>query len=174
MVPIDEPCAPDAIECSGGGGGGGYIPPSFTFISTEMAMPYNTAGRTSAGGTGQRINSDWDATTNPQGFLYDLKIVKGTGAGEPPFNDNPKYRNLGVDLNKGAGGLYIYVSFTRDPASIEYQATGRDEREFDYSVTPARQIHRPITNVMTQATNLGKPSDFYPPDRSGVYSPMWA
>ena len=168
LIPADEPCSPDALEC--GGGGGGYTPPSYTFISTEMVQPYNTANKTS--GTGQKTTTDWDVTTNPQGFLYDLKIVKGTGAGQPPFHDNPKYHNLGVDLNKGAGGLYIYVSFTRNPASIEYQTTGLDEREYDYTVSPARQIHRPVTNVATQANQIGKPSDFYP--NYGEFSPMWA
>jgi hypothetical protein len=169
MVPIDEPCDATAIDCGGGGGGGGYTPPSYTFISTDMVEPYNTANKTS----GSQKLTGWDATTNPQGYLYDIKIVKGTGAGEPTFHGNSGYRNLSVDLNKGAGGEYIYVSFTRNPASVEYQTRGeRDEREWDYSTYPATQVHRPVTNVATQSNRLGKPSEYYP--NNGEFSPMWA
>jgi hypothetical protein len=81
MIPIDEPCPYDAIDCGGSGGGGGYTPPNYTFVTTEMVLPYNTANKTA----GAQKTTGWDTTVNPQGFLYDLKIVKGTGAGEPPF-----------------------------------------------------------------------------------------
>lgn len=172
MVPVDEPCGSEAIDC-GGGGGGGYTPPNYTFISTDMVQPYTTANRTADNTSGSQRLTSWDTTTNPQGYLYDIKIVKGTGAGEPPFHGNSGYRNLSVDLNKGAGGVYIYVSFTRNPASVEYQTRGeRDEREWDYSTYPATQVHRPVTNVATQANRLGKPSEYYP--NNGEFSPMWA
>lgn len=179
-IPADEPCDPYALEC-GGGGGGGYTPPSYTFVTTEMVEPYDrpaSAFGVSPLGTVRALTTFY-STDNPQGFLYDVKIVKGTGAGEPPFNDNPNYRNINVDLNKGAGGLYIYVSFTRTPSAIEYQSndqfgTGKDEREWDYSTTPITQIHRPVTNVATQANRLEKPDNYHPSNNGIDYSPMWA
>ena len=146
-----------------------------------MVVPYNRPATNTKGGNlpiGVQTN-DFITTSNPMGYLLDIKIVKGTGAGEPPFYNDYRYHNINVDLNKGAGGEYIYVSFTRDPnAVVDHFAStfgqGKDESEYDYSTYPATRIHKPITMVKTEINKLTRPSEYYPIKDGIAYSPMWA
>ena len=142
----------------GGGGGGGYVPPTTTkFISTEMVLPYDAPPRitgskqTTARGPA-KTNNGFYTTENPNGYVYDLKIVK---AATVPFNDNPYYHNIVADLNEGA--QYIYVSFTRDPSHVEYQrhsvqscGVDGDEQPRINSGPAASYLNKPITEVDTE------------------------
>lgn len=71
-------------SCSSGGGGGGGSSITSIFSSSE--------GR---GGWGP---------------IRDLKFTKGNSPSQPTL---PGYELINVDLNKGAGGTYIYLTFTR-------------------------------------------------------------
>jgi hypothetical protein len=84
----DEPCE------TGGCGGGGYIPP--TFVSSENQGAYS-------------------GPDNPDGYIYDLKLVGNTRPDPAP----PGYTRLYADLNEGAGGAYIYLTFVRNPADVQ-------------------------------------------------------
>ena len=121
-----QPSDPD-----GGGGSGGTVPNYTHFSSTELVQPYDTPPslvgpgqdpKSSAAGTANRTNAFY-TTENPNGYLYDLKIVKGPNPNRTGFNDSPYYHNIEIDLNEGAGGEYIYVSFTRDPSKVQYQTS---------------------------------------------------
>lgn len=71
---------------------GGYIPPapqSSTFVSSEGRGAY--------------------------GNIYNLEFIKDS---DPLPSAETGYTRLDVDLNRGAGGKYIYISFTRDPEAI--------------------------------------------------------
>ncbi|MFD2787509.1 hypothetical protein [Hymenobacter rubripertinctus] len=174
LIPIDEPCAGDALEC-GGSGGGGFPAPTYTFITTEMVQPYSSPPNIQSTGTATAMRpTGFYTAENPNGYLYDLKIVKGRGQTQPTFYDSRYYHNIGVNLNGGAGGEYIYVSFSRD--IIFYHRNnifgkGRDEGEYDSS---NNAIYRPITNVRSEANTLGRPNYYYFSADGYDYSPIWA
>ncbi|WP_426489600.1 hypothetical protein [Hymenobacter sp. 102] len=77
--------------------------------------------------------------------------------------------NIGLDLNKGAGGEYIYLSFTRDPFAVAYQRNGScgDEQPKDAS---GQYLNYPITSVDTRVVgNTGTLIKCF-----NGYTPMWA
>jgi hypothetical protein len=79
-----------------GGGGGGYYPPPFTFVSSE--------GQSTA---------PWANATE---YITDLKLVSDAGYSYQ-FGG---YNRLNLDLNKGAGGRYIYLTFHRGSSGVEF------------------------------------------------------
>ncbi|WP_139252197.1 hypothetical protein [Hymenobacter psychrotolerans] len=85
------PCSVDGEPCTGGGGS---VPP--TFISTEGMAPYS-------------------GPDNPNGYIYDLKLV----AGPSPQPSPTGYTLLNLDLNDQAGGASIHLTFTRNPSTVE-------------------------------------------------------
>ncbi|MBD1397518.1 hypothetical protein H9Q13_10100 [Pontibacter sp. JH31] len=94
-LPPDEPCE----------GCVGYIPPtppSSTFVSSE--------GR----GYAYYPNQFY---YNPYNYIQDLKIIMGSSS-SIGTSDFPGYFKIDADLNKGAGGKYIYLCFTRDPDKV--------------------------------------------------------
>ena len=94
-VPIEPPCDPNVSDCSGQGPYYPPAPPTMTPVSSI--------------GIGH--------TTTSKGFIYDLKVIKGSSS-SINTGDLPGYYKIGVDLNKGAGGKYIYLCFTRDPSKV--------------------------------------------------------
>jgi hypothetical protein len=78
---------PPPDDCDGGGGGGGSPPPP----------PPAPLFRSSVGLGGA-------------GAIRDLKIEKGGSSSQTPLVG---YTLIPLDLNKGAGGTYIYLTFTR-------------------------------------------------------------
>ncbi|MDQ2769095.1 MAG: hypothetical protein M3Y54_01170 [Bacteroidota bacterium] len=168
----------------GGGGGGGAPVPNYThFSSTEMVQSWDvppalmTPGQTpkQQATASQRPNSFY-STENPNGYLYDLKIVKGSSANQAPFDGNPHYHNIPIDLNEGAGGEYIYVSFTRDPLSVEYQThpagcgyngSGGDETPRDAN---GNTVNMPIMDIDTEVRCCNAPWS----NCHGVFTPMYA
>lgn len=93
QVKFDEPSSQYIAPCDdcGGGGGGGGGGGSTTTTLFQSSV--------SRGGTGA---------------IRDLKVTKGDSASQPTL---PGYHRIDVDLNKGAGGTYIYLTFTRDEDS---------------------------------------------------------
>ncbi|MCB2378496.1 hypothetical protein LGH70_12925 [Hymenobacter sp. BT635] len=88
-----EPTCDDYSYCGGGGGGGGGTPTVYsTFTSSE----------------GQSM--DGDPTDNPNNYIMDLELAKSSYASVAA---QPGYFKLNADLNKGAGGKYIYLCFSR-------------------------------------------------------------
>jgi hypothetical protein len=79
----------DCPDLDCGGGGGGYIPPTPIFRSS-----------TGLGGLGA---------------IRDLKFTKGNSSNQPVLSG---YELINLDLNKGAGGTYVYLTFTRNQASV--------------------------------------------------------
>lgn len=171
-----------------GGGGGGYTPPVSNFVSTEMVQPYNTPPAVAApqptglkGGATTHSTNAFYTTENPNGYVYDLKIVK---AATVPFNDNPYYHNITIDLNEGAGGDYIYLSFTRDPSHVEYQrfnaqkcGTDGDEQPRSGAGPAAPYLDRPVTEVDTEVhccVGYQFSSCFTSKDTNLDYFPMYA
>jgi hypothetical protein len=79
---------PEDPCCSGGG-----TAPSFTFVSSEGlgVGPFNG---------------------NPSGHIIAIRVIMGSSAAIQPSQGHIK---LNADLNKGAGGKYINITFTRNP-----------------------------------------------------------
>ncbi|TGE20135.1 hypothetical protein [Hymenobacter elongatus] len=109
-----------------GCGGGGYTPPTYTFVSSE-----NIGG----------------SPNNPDGYILDMKLIDNNWASW----QFPGYTMLNLDLNKGAGGRYIYFTFTREPYWVQF-ADGRPLRQF---------------SIKTRSTNPANPS--VPAD----HEPLW-
>lgn len=108
---------PDPEEPCYGCGGGGYYPPTpppSTFVSSE--------GRGGAG------------------LIYNLLFIKHSNPLPAPEQG---YTRIDVDLNKGAGGKYIYISFTRDPESVSQFHKDYQGRNF------------PLTHLYAQGYRTG-------------------
>ncbi|MDQ2792801.1 MAG: hypothetical protein M3Y12_02155 [Bacteroidota bacterium] len=171
-----QPTDPD----DGGGGGGGVYVPNYThFSSTEMVQPWDSAPyATSPTGSTSKATHRTTAfytTENPNGYLYDLKIVKGPNPNRTGFNDSPYYHNIEIDLNEGAGGEYIYVSFTRDPSQVQYQTSnwgcgyngsGTDETPRDIN---GNRVDSPIKWIDTEVRCCSAAANC-----NGIYTPMYA
>lgn len=87
-----DTCDPLALECvgTGGGGGDGIFK---TFTTSE-----NLGG---------------------SGYIHDLKLVEGDDNSTSTTSTvGAGYTKLYADLNKGAGGAYIYLCFQRDPNQV--------------------------------------------------------
>ncbi len=83
----------DEVPCDGGGGGG-YYPPAVTstFVSSEG------------------VDIGANPTLNPNNYIVELDLEVSTSSSVGP---HPGSSLLRLDLNKGAGGKYIYLTFTR-------------------------------------------------------------
>jgi len=87
-VPPDEPCDPNTTDC------GGTTTPTVTstFVSSvgKGAIP---------------------VSYNPSGYIYALRVIIGD---DPYIQPSIGHVKINADLNRGAGGKYIYLTFTRD------------------------------------------------------------
>lgn len=110
---------------------GGLPPPAptvyTTFVSSEGVAPYT-------------------GSDNPNGYIWDLKIVKGSTSSEQPLAG---YTKIDADLNRGAGGSYIYLTFTRSP----FQTRLGDETGYGWTQS---QISGPVRGLqaLTQPTGI--------------------
>ncbi|MFD2787853.1 hypothetical protein [Hymenobacter rubripertinctus] len=117
---IDEPCDPSTLDpgspCYQGPVGGGSSPSATVFVSSETTSTYTDA-------------------VNPNGYIYDLKIVKGEL--EQPLAG---YYKIAVDLNRGTGGMRMFLTFTRRPSYVRLgDETGWGWAQDDIS-GPVREI----------------------------------
>lgn len=170
---------------SGGGGGGAPAPNYSSFSSTEIVQPYDTPPATTSalGPKKPKLGktNGFYSTENPNGFLYDLKIVKGSDA-DRPFHNNPYYHNIPANLNSGAGGQTIYISFTRDPRGVEYQhfsssdcGDGGDEQPKSGYGPGAPYLDNFITDIDTRVNCcFGSVGKCYTTDTQVSYFPFWA
>lgn len=141
---IDDPIV--ICEQCPGEGGGPQLPPSATiFISSETTSTYTDPN-------------------NPNGYIYDLKIVKGDQLEQPLLG----YNKINVDLNRGAGGEYIYLTFTR---RTNYVQLG-DETGWGWNPS---EISGPIVNIQAfenpSGISLGWIVGLHPLQG---YVPVWA
>ncbi|WP_162428027.1 hypothetical protein [Pontibacter pudoricolor] len=90
----EVPCDP-----CGPGSGGVPTPPTSAFVSSEGL---------------------WDLVNAPSGDIYALRIIKGDHQYIVPSEGHIK---LNADLNRGSGGKYIYLTFTRNP-QFSYENDG--------------------------------------------------
>lgn len=145
----DEPC----IDC--GTGGGTYTPPTVTstFVSSEgfgyASYPNNYQ-------------------YNPTNAIQDLKITKGSSSSVGPLSG---YFKINADLNRGAGGQYIYLQFTRDPSKV----VGSSNWVSDGVVGR----YKPVKGIIIKSSTFGGPNgwanEFSPPvevkDAFGYHTP---
>ncbi|MCB2376711.1 hypothetical protein LGH70_03920 [Hymenobacter sp. BT635] len=101
--------------CDGCGGGGGVYVVPYTFVSSE---------------------NQGASVANPNGYILDMKLVTDNWSSW----QFPGYIRLNSDLNKGAGGEYIYFTFTRDASAARYSEA------------------YPLTLISILARNLGRPN----------------
>lgn len=92
--PLPSIMCPNTDDCYGSGG------PVIvsTFVSSEGIAPYSGAD-------------------NPNGYIYDLKVGRGYAQGDHDGIPG-SYTVLYSDLNKGAGGPFMYIGFTRVPNDV--------------------------------------------------------
>lgn len=122
-VPICDPCD---------GGGGTYTPPVYSgFVSSEL--------------NSESYNYPYQTYVNLQNYIYDLKIIKGSSS--TIGVDDPGYYKINVDLNKGAGGKYIYLAFTRDPEKVK----GSSSWIYD----GMKGSHNPVRNIYVKSNSFG-------------------
>jgi hypothetical protein len=140
VVPIDPICYdPYDTSCGGPiGGGGGPAPVYSTFMSSENVAPYS-------------------GSDNLAGDIYDLKIVKGGSSNLTPL---PGYTIIPVDLNKGAGGQYIYMTFTRNPSTVA--SSGRDD---------GRVTSGPVRGIIATANTVGAMFVSWPYNATPIWAP---
>lgn len=137
------------IDPGDGGGGGTYTPPTIT--------PVSSVG---IGGTG---------------VIYDLKIRKGHDS-SINTSDLPGYYKIPVDLNKGAGGRYIYLCFTRDSEKV--QGSSGFPNPWVNSYQMGRDV--PVRGIHVESKLTGPAPQFFPEyivpieakdDLGGFYQP---
>jgi hypothetical protein len=92
---------------------------------------------------------------NPDNYVYDLKIVKD---GKNPL---PGYTLIPLDLNRGAGGQYIYLSFTRD---VRYYTNAGTSYEGDNYQAPG-----PVRDVTSVSGRFGASFSSWP----NYFTPAW-
>lgn len=128
IVP-EEPVCEDTYYCGGGGGGGGVTPTvTSTFVSSE-GVSYNG-----------------DPSRNPNNYIMDLEFAKSSTSSVGPQTG---YNKINLDLNKGAGGKYIYLTFSRNRVEDHGYATNMDGdlgRSMDQS---------PVTGIAVYPGNGG-------------------
>lgn len=138
---ITEGTGPDFCEGCDTGTGIFYPPVTTTFVSSEGVVPYS-------------------GTDNPNGYIWDLKVGYGSTQGDHYGIPN-SYTVLYSDLNKGAGGDFIYIGFTRVPS--------------DMSNNPEVRFNNPY--AIGPVTKIGIVKKYYFTDSypliSSPYFPIW-
>jgi hypothetical protein len=127
---------PDTPPDDGGGGGGPVSPPPISFIFKSSV---------GVGGAGA---------------IRDLKFEKGSSSSQVPLGG---YHLISADLNRGAGGAYIYLTFTRDAAVVQGgNECGHSTGEF------VTGIHADDYNAVDAVGKKGNCSNLGPP-----WTPIW-
>lgn len=138
-LPPDEPCPP-YTDCGGGGSGGGGTPTATvtsTFVTSEIAGSYLSYPNTNA--------------------IYDLKVIKGSSS-SINTGDLPGYFKINVDLNKGAGGKYIYLCFTRDSNRVQ----GSDSGPSGWINNPASGRYVPVRDIIVNSSTINNGLEGWP------------
>lgn len=111
-----------AIDPGDGSGGGGTYNPPYTMITSEDI------------GYGNFVVKNYTYAN----AIMDLKVIKGNSS-SIGTSDLPGYYKIAADLNRGAGGKYIYLCFTRDPAKVQGSSRWVDDYEMGRDV-PIRSV----------------------------------
>ncbi|MCB2378495.1 hypothetical protein LGH70_12920 [Hymenobacter sp. BT635] len=134
-----EPTCDDYSYCGGGGGGGGGTPTVYsTFTSSE----------------GQSLNGD--PFINPDNYILDVELAKSSYAS---VDAKSGYTKLSADLNKGAGGKFIFLTFTR--SSFEQGHSGK---------WPAQH---PLTRIWADSYSSSSDHDAHGTGLDEVWNPTW-
>ncbi len=125
-------------ECGPIGGGTTPTTPTSTFVSSE--------------GFGNSVypNSYY---YNPQNFIQDLKITKGSSSSVGTLDG---YYKINVDLNRGAGGQYIYLQFTRDPQKVV--GSNSNPGAWVNDVRIGWMV--PVRGIVVESQNIGPANDW--------------
>ena len=110
----------DAYVRANGGYDGPACPECLVGGKLIYVYPNEDPDNPTGGGTGggPAITSTFQSSEGQGGTgnILDLKITKGGSSSISPL---PGYNKIAVDLNRGAGGRYIYITFTRQAGSIQ-------------------------------------------------------
>ncbi|TXK52909.1 hypothetical protein FVR03_00615 [Pontibacter qinzhouensis] len=82
---------------------------------------------------------------NPTNAIQDLKIIKGSSASINPSLAG--YHKINADLNRGAGGQYIYLTFTRDPGQVRGSSNWVTDQSYGGYV--------PVKNIIVMSYTIG-------------------
>lgn len=123
----------EVLPDPGDGGGGTYTPPTIT--------PVSSVG---IGGAGA---------------IYDLKVIKGSSS-SIGTSDLPGYYKIPVDLNKGAGGKYIYLCFTRESNKVQGSS------DWVGTYTMGRTV--PVRAIDVISQTIGTTPKFHPSYKPGI------
>ena len=109
--------------------------PARLFVSGAVAVPADGSVDSSTAETGPDICEGCDTGTGVfyppvtttfttsesqggSGYIHDLKLINDVNSPSRVRVLNNGYTMLDADLNKGAGGAYIYLAFQRDAANV--------------------------------------------------------
>ena len=153
-LPPDEPCD----GCGGGSGSGTTVVSDFI-------------GSDEIGGYGMY---PYHFPDNINNYIQDLKVIKGSSS-TIGTSDLPGYYKIPVDLNRGAGGKYIYLCFTRDPMKVKGSDSGLQSWVNDQMM--GRYV--PVKTIYVRSYNVGGmngwPTNCSPPietkDAFGYHTP---
>jgi hypothetical protein len=134
LAPPDDP----PVVCNGN------CPPQPTdyrpiFVTSEGSYPFNDSGA-------------YNGADNPNGYILDIKAI----VGDYPYNhiQGPLpldgYTLLPINLNSGNNGKYIYLIFTRIPASVRHVPTSTSATEAPVRLIEVSRIY----NFMATSTLL--------------------
>ena len=105
------------------------------------------------------------------GPIRDLKFTKGDSSAQPVLDG---YHKIPADLNKGAGGTYIYITFTRDQASVEAPSQcGYATHEFITGLQASNYNAIDAVGAKGNCVNLGNPWEPIWEPRSNVFPFGW-
>ncbi|NDK54764.1 hypothetical protein [Pontibacter fetidus] len=93
------------------------------------------------------------------GAIYDLKVIKGSSSSIEP-TDLPGYYKIPVDLNRGAGGKYIYLCFTRDNTKVQGSSNWVDTYSMGKNV--------PVRGIEVVLQTVGTTPKFYDTNLPGI------
>ena len=141
-IPCDE--RPDDPDCI-------VIPPPTTiFLSSEGVSPYSGSG-------------------NPAGDIMDLKIAWANNYA-PDAYPMPGYTSIRTNLNRGAGGATMYLTFTRDPGSVKLgDSQDRTDRVVNGAVRFMQTFSAPYGDFISNFP----PPGYLPIQRPGSWIDSW-
>ncbi len=107
-------------------------------VSTKDIAPCDPCGGTTTSTVTSTFVSSVGlgfVSSNPAGYIYSLRIISGDNSAIQPSVGHIK---INADLNRGSGGKYIYLTFTRDTTYTYENDGAHPAQTFDIPLTYIR------------------------------------
>ena len=112
----------------------------------------------------------YTGTDNPNGYIVDLKIAWATNSSPDP-SPLKGYTKIYANLNSGAGGAKMYLTYTRSPGEVKYgDYTIREDRVTTGFVRNLQTLEAPCGDCIT---NFPENTNLLPIQRPGGLINRW-